>query len=155
MRWHELEYEYKMVDIYNDVVNGSCYFVPYTDMDYGIEQMDLIFELSPPFTDQALEDMANKVLNLCHKAETFDTITPLQRLLKIKSYKKSTENKKMITYIWRKKTGYFIGIMEREKGGGYSLIEEAPIGKKIIPGDLANAIKNGFKRATVWVKCLF
>jgi len=144
-----LEYDYKMVDIYNDVVNGSFYFVPYTDMEYGIVQMDLIFELSPPFTDQALEDMANKVLNLCHKAESFDTITPLQRLLKIKSYKKYTENKKMITFIWRKKTGYFIGIMEREKGGGYSLIEEASIGKKIIPGELANVIKNGFKRATV------
>ena len=144
-----MEYDYKMVDIYNDVVNGSFYFVPYTDMEYGIVQMDLIFELSPPFTDQALEDMANKVLNLCHKAESFDTITPLQRLLKIKSYKKYTENKKMITFIWRKKTGYFIGIMEREKGGGYSLIEEASIGKKIIPGELANVIKNGFKRATV------
>ncbi|GGI11508.1 hypothetical protein [Gottfriedia solisilvae] len=145
-----MKYEYKIVDIFNDTLNNTCYFVPYSDTDYGIVQMDVILELKSPYSEQELEEYAIKALNLCHTAEpSQDSKTPLQKLLKIKSYKKSTENMKCISFIWRKKSGYFIGVMEREKGGGYSLLEEIPLGKKLTTEVLSKGIETGFEKATV------
>ncbi|MDR7073554.1 hypothetical protein [Fictibacillus barbaricus] len=73
----------------------------------------------------------------------------IERVLGINGYGKATKNLKLIQFEWNKKDGYDVRPYQRKPRRGYVIMEEQIIqlGKKIVPGQLAQAVKRAIKIA--------
>ncbi|WP_409304993.1 hypothetical protein [Peribacillus sp. SCS-155] len=137
--------EYTSACIYADTLTGIHYFVPQS----GPVQMDMFFELKPPFSDKEFESIALKTLLHSHKEEpSFHKMTILQRHFNIKSYKKFSENKKYISYGWDIDNGFTVTVWEREKRGSYSYLKDIILGHTFVPEKFTSALKEAIEKST-------
>lgn len=144
-----MEINYKISTIYIDRPKNLLYFVPVFDSERGIIEMETFLELSDSAADEELENTTFKVLDLCHTKEPADDnyLPPIQKIKKTKSYKKATENIRMIEVVWDKGEGYSIGYYKREKNGYFDLINRIELGERLVAGDLAKAIRSAIDLA--------
>ncbi|WP_079505003.1 hypothetical protein [Mesobacillus jeotgali] len=143
-----MEINYKISVIYVDNGASLLYFVPVYDADRGIIEMDTYFELGNQASDEELESTTIKTLEICHTEEPdIKRAPPIQQIKKSKSYRKATENIKMVEVLWDKDEGYSVGYFERGKSGYFSLLDRIYLGGTVNKGQFANAIRKALELA--------
>lgn len=126
-----MEYLYKCVQIYVDVMN-NLYVVPTSRSEKwggAIMDIDLITQLNSPYTDYELEETLLKALQLCYTKEPSDNLksTAIEKFLNIKGYGKAVKDKKLITFEWSKETGFTVTPTCKLQKKGYINLDDNKI----------------------------
>ncbi|PGY13198.1 hypothetical protein [Bacillus sp. AFS031507] len=147
---------YGSVAIYCDSSNNLI-IIPYGEsqkLDGLNKEIDVVSKLNHPYDDLELEKTLINSLELCHSKNPDDgenKRTIIERELGIRGYAKATKSLKIINFSWNKEDGYDVRPFQRIPRRGYVEMEEQviPLGKKIVPGQLAEALKKAINVAKI------
>jgi hypothetical protein len=145
-----MEFDEKTVSIYFDTENNNLYFIPFGPHEkFGVMQIDIVNELTYPYSDEEIEEVAFKTLNQCHTLlPSEDKRTPLEKHLKIRGLVKATKNKKSVSLDWEKEKGYIVTPFKKVGRGGYLALKSENwiyLGHELQTGQLAKAIKKAIE----------
>ncbi len=147
--------DYGMVQIYCDPLDNLIFISMGDSQKYGgiATEIDVISKLNFPYNDEDLEETLLRSLELCHSKEPDEEKkqTYIERELGIRGYGKATKNLKIIILYWTKENGFQIEPHERIPRRGYVILEEQviPLVKKIVSGQLAEAVKKAISVAKI------
>ena len=145
---------YKRVGLYEDE-QSTIYLVPLgeTAKNKYDKEIDAVLVISSPYTDEELYQKVMEAFELCYSLvpEEGNVATPLEKLLKIKGYKKATRNKKYVSLYWNNQDGYSVTPTKKDSYGAYDdlLDHSFSLGKKPAYGDFARAIREALGLSTV------
>ncbi|MGM0885203.1 MAG: hypothetical protein ACQEXQ_29690 [Bacillota bacterium] len=117
----------------------------------GAVDINIVNELKSPYTDDDIEKMLLLTFNQCYTMNPDELIntTPIELHFNIKGWSNAVRDKKLISCFWNDEIGYKITPTNKIPYKGYQHQEDATIvlGKKVKPGDLANAVKKAIEKS--------
>jgi hypothetical protein len=155
-----MNYTYKMISIYVDH-SGNLIIIPTTRTEKqgvtggAIVDINVPHRLNATYNDKELEDELMKAMEDCYTkdADSTSKVTPIEKILNIKSWGKAVKDKKLVDVSWTEEEGYQVTPTQKEQlpKRGYIYLEDQSIklGKQLVPGKLAKAIKEAIKISTI------
>jgi hypothetical protein len=147
--------KYKNVGIYINKQN-DLYMVPSGSskiLGGGTKEINIVNELNAPYTDEAIEELLFITFEQCFSKNPDElvNVTPIELYLNIKGYSSAVRNKKYINCFWNDEIGYEITPTFKVPYNGYrhQMDKKIVIGKKVKPGDLANAVKAAINKSKI------
>lgn len=136
---------FKNVRIYYDV-KGTIYLIPTGISRKFNVPMDIhiVNTLVQPITEDELDALLYKTLDQCYSLyPEEDSISPIERFLKVRGYSKAVKDKKYVSLGWNTFEGYSVTPTQRSKGKkGYVHLESLTKTFTLEPGkgQLARAV---------------
>ncbi len=113
---------YKRVGLYEDE-KSNLYLVPLgeTAVNRYDKEIDAIVFVNYPYTDEELYRKIREAFERCYSIipDEGNLPTPLEKLFKVKGYKKATRNKKYVSLYWNNEDGYSVTPTKKDSYGAY------------------------------------
>ncbi|RSD27794.1 hypothetical protein [Mesobacillus subterraneus] len=145
---------YGFVSIFIDSFS-NLYIIPNSPSkkyEGSLSQVEKVFKLAVPYTDEELEQKVNEALDLFGVIEADDEgkESVIEKVMGIKGYSKATKTLKYISIYWDFEKGYVVEPYQKEKRG-YTVLEERTIDvvRDYKPGQLAESIQQALGFASI------
>ena len=138
--------EYASVAIYADKVE-TIYAIPcgwdrITQKAVNTADIDLLFILKKPYSDDDVEAFLLNALENCYKKEREPGLGPLEKHFGVKSWVRAVKGLKYVYFSYVKKEGYYFRASIKTPRQGYTMPQDnwVNIGTNPQKGELAKAL---------------
>ncbi|MGI6712264.1 MAG: hypothetical protein ACOX4L_06015 [Bacillota bacterium] len=143
---------YKAVSVYVDE-KDNLIVLPSGESDkYGLMDLDIVFQLDSPYSDNQLEQLLIDVMDKCYSQKADDTPGPtvLEKYLGVKGYAKAVKNRRFVSFEWFLASGYVVIPTNKVPKHVFVLQEDKAIklGKVFKSGELARAFREAMQLST-------
>jgi hypothetical protein len=117
----------------------------------GAVEINIVNDLKSPYTSNALEELLLLTFNQCYTRNPDELLntTPIEQYLNIKGWSNAVRNMKLISCSWDDDIGYEITPTDKIPYKGYQHQKGIVLGKKVSPGDLAEAVKIAINKSRI------
>ena len=152
---HLMQEAYADVGLYIDK-ESTIYAIPcgwdrITQKAVNTAEVDLLFVIRQPYSDDELETFLLNAMDNCYKKEREPGLGPLEKHFGVKSWVKAVEGLKFISFSWVKKEGYNFIPSTKTPRKGYNHPQEDEwicIGTNPQKGALAKAFHKALGEST-------